>query len=49
MKKYKNQKNNEQKSLSIQKIESEQRKWVCNACDGDSSTGCLSTTGECYR
>ncbi len=24
-------------------------KWSCAACDGDSSTGCLSSTGECYR
>lgn len=23
--------------------------WSCDACGGDSNSGCLSTTGECYR
>lgn len=25
------------------------KKWTCDACDGNSQTGCLSSTGECYR
>ena len=23
--------------------------WDCDACGGDSDSGCQSTTGECYR
>lgn len=23
--------------------------WSCDACDGNSETGCMSTTGNCYR
>jgi hypothetical protein len=23
--------------------------WICDACGGDSNTGCLSSTGDCYR
>lgn len=26
-----------------------QYKWSCDACGGTSDTGCLSSTGECYR
>ncbi|TAE75276.1 MAG: hypothetical protein EAZ85_02830 [Bacteroidetes bacterium] len=39
-----------QKKVAIEtKILKEHRKWTCAACDGNSQTGCLSTTGECYR
>lgn len=24
-------------------------KWSCGACGGSDDTGCLSSTGECYR
>lgn len=23
--------------------------WTCDACGGDSESGCQSSTGECYR
>ena len=35
--------------LNIQDVSTQKKYWTCDACDGSSSTGCLSTTGECYR
>lgn len=29
--------------------ETQKNRWYCGACGGSSSTGCLSSTGECYR
>jgi hypothetical protein len=26
-----------------------ENQWYCDACGGNSDSGCLSTTGECYR
>ena len=33
---------------TVRQAINEQRSWTCDACGGDSSTGCLSS-GECYN
>lgn len=39
----------ESKEIEIQKNSTPKKYWSCGACGGSSSTGCLSSTGECYR
>ena len=33
---------------TVREAINEQRSWYCDACGGDSSSGCLSSS-ECYR